>query len=99
MTLQFSPFIDEEHQNGRFFFRAVKEGDVVTFASDGDIDRQHWVYKLYNATGQSYKPAAPKLDVATASSGGSDTLPRAKGKVWPEGGVLPLWPDMELQLV
>ena len=53
---------------------------MVTFASDGDIDRQHWVYKLYNATGQSYKPAAPKLDVATASSGGNDTLPRAKGQ-------------------
>ncbi|XP_065067036.1 calcium-dependent secretion activator 1-like isoform X2 [Rhopilema esculentum] len=68
---------DDEHQGGRFFFRAVKEGDVVEFASDEDIDRQHWVYKLYNATGQSFKPAAPKIDNAVAASGG-DTLPRPK---------------------
>ena len=71
--------VDDEHQGGRFFFRAVKEGDVVLFASEEDIDRQHWVYKLYNATGQSFKPTAPKMDVA-AASGGSDTLPRAKGE-------------------
>ena len=73
-----SALTDDEHQGGRFFFRAVKEGDVVEFASDEDIDRQHWVYKLYNATGQSFKPAAPKIDNAVAASGG-DALPRPKG--------------------
>lgn len=77
-TVDYSePLHDDEHQGGRFFFRAVKEGDVVLFSSEEDIDRQHWVQKLYNATGQSYKPTAPKMDVA-AASGGNDTLPRAQ---------------------
>ena len=52
---------------------------MVLFSSEEDIDRQHWVQKLYNATGQSYKPTAPKMDVA-AASGGNDTLPRAQGR-------------------
>ena len=68
---------DEKHQGGRFFFKAVKEGDQVIFASEEDMDRQTWVYKLYNATGQSFKPSAPKLVMpATAST---NSLARAKG--------------------
>ena len=78
-TLRNSIFsLDDEHQGGRFFFRALKEGDNIVFASEEDVDRQHWVYKLYNATGQSFKPTAPKMDVAAGSSG-SDALPRAEG--------------------
>ena len=48
------------------------------FASEEDIDRQHWVYKLYNATGQSFKPTPPKSDGAASSNGG-DSLPRTEG--------------------
>ena len=76
---KFDLYLDDEHQGGRFFFRALKEGDNILFASEEDIDRQHWVYKLYNATGQSFKPTAPKIDMA-ASSSGSDALPRPEGK-------------------
>eukprot|EP00794_Sanderia_malayensis_P006225 gene6225-6941_t len=67
---------DEEFQGARFFFRAATEGDEVLFASTEDVDRHYWVDKLYNATGQSFKPAAPKIDVTAVS--GSDNLSRAK---------------------
>jgi len=77
-TVDFSePVHDDEHQGGRFFFQALKEGDNILFASEEDIDRQHWVYKLYNATGQSFKPTPPKSDGAASSNGG-DALPRTE---------------------
>lgn len=38
------------------FFNAVKEGDIVIFASDDEQDRILWVQAMYRATGQSYKP-------------------------------------------
>nr|XP_023681760.1 calcium-dependent secretion activator 2 isoform X2 [Paramormyrops kingsleyae] len=46
-------------QGGRAFFRAVREGDHVMFASDHEQDRALWVQAMYRATGQSYKPVPP----------------------------------------
>uniref|UniRef100_A0A8C1KAJ6 Ca++-dependent secretion activator 2 n=1 Tax=Cyprinus carpio TaxID=7962 RepID=A0A8C1KAJ6_CYPCA len=46
-------------QGGRAFFSAVREGDLVVFASNDDQDRALWVQAMYRATGQSYKPVAP----------------------------------------
>ncbi|XP_032076601.1 calcium-dependent secretion activator 2 isoform X3 [Thamnophis elegans] len=43
-------------QGGQVFFNAVKEGDIVIFASDDEQDRILWVQAMYRATGQSYKP-------------------------------------------
>ncbi|XP_034286980.1 calcium-dependent secretion activator 2 isoform X4 [Pantherophis guttatus] len=43
-------------QGGQMFFNAVKEGDIVIFASDDEQDRILWVQAMYRATGQSYKP-------------------------------------------
>ncbi|XP_070611542.1 calcium-dependent secretion activator 2 isoform X2 [Erythrolamprus reginae] len=43
-------------QGGHMFFNAVKEGDIVIFASDDEQDRILWVQAMYRATGQSYKP-------------------------------------------
>ncbi|CAL8360394.1 unnamed protein product [Lota lota] len=45
-------------QGGSAFFNAVREGELVTFASDEEQDRALWVQALYRATGQSYKPVA-----------------------------------------
>ncbi|MBN3300898.1 CAPS2 protein, partial [Amia calva] len=44
---------------GRAFFNAVKEGDMLVFASDDEQDRVLWVQAMYRATGQSYKPVPP----------------------------------------
>ncbi|KAL4656755.1 calcium-dependent secretion activator 2 [Arapaima gigas] len=46
-------------QGGRMFFSAVREGDLVVFASDSEQDRGLWVQAMYRATGQSYKPIPP----------------------------------------
>uniref|UniRef100_A0A8C9VFN0 Calcium dependent secretion activator 2 n=1 Tax=Scleropages formosus TaxID=113540 RepID=A0A8C9VFN0_SCLFO len=46
-------------QGGRAFFTAVREGDLVVFASDDEQDRVLWVQAMYRATGQSYKPVPP----------------------------------------
>ncbi|XP_055778372.1 calcium-dependent secretion activator 2-like isoform X7 [Salvelinus fontinalis] len=46
-------------QGGQVFFSAVKEGDLVVFASDDEQDRMLWVQAIYRATGQSYKPVPP----------------------------------------
>ncbi|KAL4659394.1 calcium-dependent secretion activator 2-like [Arapaima gigas] len=46
-------------QGGQAFFSAVKEGDLVVFASDDEQDRVLWVQAMYRATGQSYKPVPP----------------------------------------
>ncbi|XP_076863422.1 calcium-dependent secretion activator 2 isoform X2 [Brachyhypopomus gauderio] len=46
-------------QGGRAFFSAVKEGDLVVFASNDEQDRVLWVQAMYRATGQSYKPVPP----------------------------------------
>ncbi|KAM4602008.1 calcium-dependent secretion activator 2 isoform 2-T2 [Polymixia lowei] len=56
-------------QGGRVFFNAVKEGDLVMFASDDEQDRVLWVQAMYRATGQSYKPVPPLQNKATNCRG------------------------------
>lgn len=46
-------------QGGQVFFSAVKEGDLVVFATNDEQDRTLWVQAMYRATGQSYKPVPP----------------------------------------
>lgn len=46
-------------QGGQAFFSAVKEGDLVVFATNDEQDRNLWVQAMYRATGQSYKPVPP----------------------------------------
>ncbi|KAM3870352.1 calcium-dependent secretion activator 2-like isoform 2-T2 [Diretmus argenteus] len=58
-------------QGGRVFFNAVKEGDLVMFASDDDQDRVLWVQAMYRATGQSYKPVPPTQNKTTNCQGGN----------------------------
>ena len=60
-----------ELEGGRFFFNIVKAGDEVIFAAEENADRVNWIYNLYNATGQSFKPAIPKLGV---SASGADRI-------------------------
>ncbi|XP_068714744.1 calcium-dependent secretion activator 1-like [Montipora foliosa] len=70
---------DEEHKlGGRFFFKAVKEGDQVLFATEEELERQIWVNKLYTATGQSHKPVAPNLS-AVSVQGHVNTLTKLQG--------------------
>ncbi|CAF3415367.1 unnamed protein product, partial [Rotaria sp. Silwood2] len=40
----------------KIFLKAVREGDVVTFATNEENERHSWVQALYRATGQSHKP-------------------------------------------
>ena len=72
-------FVDEEHRGGRFFFKAVKEGDQVLFATEEELERQIWVNKLYTATGQSHKPVAPNLSAVSVQPHVSNTLTRLQG--------------------
>lgn len=58
-------------QGGRVFFNAVKEGDLVMFASDDEQDRVLWVQAMYRATGQSYKPVPPPQNKTTNCRGAS----------------------------
>ena len=69
---------DEEHKGGRFFFKAVKEGDQVLFATEEELERQIWVNKLYTATGQSHKPVAPNLSAVSVQPH-VNTLTRLQG--------------------
>ena len=71
--------VDEEHKGGKFYFKAVKEGDQTVFATDEELDRQMWVNKLYTATGQSHKPTAPKLSAAAVQGFDHTTLRRLEG--------------------
>lgn len=70
---------DEEHKGGKFFFKAVKEGDQVLFATEEELERQIWVNKLYTATGQSHKPVAPNLSAVSVQPHLSNTLTRLQG--------------------
>jgi len=45
--------------DAKYFFKAVREGDVVTFATNEENERHSWVQALYRATGQSHKPTPP----------------------------------------
>jgi uncharacterized protein YqjF (DUF2071 family) len=55
--------------DAKYFFKAVREGDVVTFATSEENERHGWVQALYRATGQSHKPTPPIT--ATKSSQGA----------------------------
>ncbi|XP_062848405.1 calcium-dependent secretion activator 2 isoform X4 [Trichomycterus rosablanca] len=58
-------------QGGHAFFSAVKEGDLVVFATNDEQDRTLWVQAMYRATGQSYKPVAPSQNQQHNCKGGS----------------------------
>ncbi|KAG9345883.1 hypothetical protein JZ751_009039 [Albula glossodonta] len=58
-------------QGGRVFFSAVREGDLVVFASDDEQDRALWVQAMYRATGQSYKPVPPSQNQRQNCRGGN----------------------------
>lgn len=65
--------------DARYFFKAVREGDVVTFATNEENERHSWVQALYRATGQSHKPTPPtnatnKGSQGAAGSGQKDHL-------------------------
>ena len=53
--------IDLEREGGRFFFKALKEGDDIVLACDEEVDRQLWVQAIYRATGQTHKPVPPTM--------------------------------------
>jgi uncharacterized protein YqjF (DUF2071 family) len=55
--------------DARFFFKAVREGDVVTFATNEENERHSWVQALYRATGQSHKPTPPLTATNKTSQG------------------------------
>ncbi|CAN0000579.1 unnamed protein product [Lampetra planeri] len=58
-------------EGGRAFFNAVKEGDLVTFASADEQDRILWVQAMYRATGQTHKPVPPtQVQKLNAKGGG-----------------------------
>lgn len=62
--------------DAKFFFKAVREGDVVTFATNEENERHNWVQALYRATGQAHKPTPPsssaKSSTGAAGSGQKD---------------------------
>ncbi|XP_026774849.3 calcium-dependent secretion activator 2 isoform X3 [Pangasianodon hypophthalmus] len=58
-------------QGGQVFFSAVKEGDLVVFATNDEQDRTLWVQAMYRATGQSYKPVPPAQNQQHNCRGGS----------------------------
>jgi uncharacterized protein YqjF (DUF2071 family) len=57
--------------DAKYFFKAVREGDVVTFATNEENERHGWVQALYRATGQSHKPTPPITSTTTKSSQGT----------------------------
>ncbi|XP_030755944.1 calcium-dependent secretion activator isoform X3 [Sitophilus oryzae] len=46
-------------EGGRYFFNAVREGDIIIYASDDENECHLWVMAMYRATGQSHKPTPP----------------------------------------
>ena len=55
--------------DAKYFFKAVREGDVVTFATNEENERHSWVQALYRATGQSHKPTPPITPTTKSSQG------------------------------
>ncbi|CAF4590428.1 unnamed protein product, partial [Rotaria sp. Silwood2] len=52
---------------------AVREGDVVTFATNEENERHSWVQALYRATGQSHKPTPiTQINKLNSTSGQKD---------------------------
>ncbi|XP_057297243.1 calcium-dependent secretion activator 1-like isoform X2 [Hydractinia symbiolongicarpus] len=68
----------EEYEGGSFLFNMVKAGDEVILAAEEDVDRLNWIYKLYTATGQSFKPALPSK-MGGSALGTDQTLQKVKG--------------------
>uniref|UniRef100_A0A672ML37 Calcium dependent secretion activator 2 n=1 Tax=Sinocyclocheilus grahami TaxID=75366 RepID=A0A672ML37_SINGR len=66
-------------QGGRAFFSAVREGDLVVFASNDDQDRALWVQAMYRATGQSYKPVAPTQNQQNCRGGNAQKDTQRQG--------------------
>lgn len=60
-------------QDAKYFFKAVREGDVVTFATSEENERHGWVQALYRATGQSHKPTPPITATTKSSQGNTAT--------------------------
>lgn len=56
-------------QDAKYFFKAVREGDVVTFATNEENERHSWVQALYRATGQAHKPTPPITSTTKSSQG------------------------------
>lgn len=50
---------------GRFFFQLTNVNDVVLFACEEDQDLLSWIFKLYVATGQTYKPEISAKGMST----------------------------------
>lgn len=61
--------------DAKYFFKAVREGDVVTCATNEENERHSWVQALYRATGQSHKPTPP-VTATNKPSGASGPTPR-----------------------
>ncbi|CAF1570491.1 unnamed protein product [Rotaria sp. Silwood1] len=59
--------------DAKYFFKAVREGDVVTFATNEENERHSWVQALYRATGQSHKPTPPITINSKSSSSSSQS--------------------------
>ncbi|CAF2073921.1 unnamed protein product [Rotaria magnacalcarata] len=55
--------------DAKYFLKAVREGDVVTFATNEENERHSWVQALYRATGQAHKPTPPITATAKSSQG------------------------------
>ncbi|XP_028398067.1 calcium-dependent secretion activator 1-like isoform X2 [Dendronephthya gigantea] len=59
----------DEYEGGKYFFCCIKEGNSVTLSTDDEMERQMWVHKISQATGQSHRPVAPKtLEIGTAKT-------------------------------
>ena len=72
--------------DAKYFFKAVREGDVVTFATNEENERHSWVQALYRATGQSHKPTPPitattKSSLGAAASGQKEQAGRQEEKI------------------
>lgn len=60
------PTAGDEYEGGKYFFRCDKEGNSVMFSVDDEMERQMWVHKIAQATGQSHRPVPPKtLEIGT----------------------------------
>ncbi|CAF0840085.1 unnamed protein product [Rotaria sordida] len=71
--------------DAKYFFKAVREGDVVTCATNEENERHSWVQALYRATGQSHKPTPPtnatnKSSQGAAGSGQKDQIDSDRSK-------------------
>ncbi|CAF3287179.1 unnamed protein product, partial [Rotaria sp. Silwood2] len=71
--------------DGKYFFKAVREGDIVTFATNEENERHSWVQALYRATGQSHKPTPPitlnnKSSQLNQTSGQKDQIDSDRSK-------------------